>query len=98
MNAKKKTIDISEMKRSDALVALIREGMDMTEAEAYWKEHGSKRATGFRARFYEECLKTDFNKDSLLEYMKGEKASENVINLVNYYLGIASLVTRAKNL
>jgi len=96
MNAKK-TIDISGCNKGEALVVLIREGMDMKEAEDFWKENGFKRGKqGFRARFYEECLKTDFDRDSLLTYMAGNEASGSDIKGVTHFLAISELVTRAK--
>lgn len=52
MTKKTDNVDITGMKKAEALTALIQGGMDYPSAEKYWKENGSKASTGFAADFY----------------------------------------------
>jgi hypothetical protein len=99
MNAKTKTVNIEGMKKAAAMEALIKGGMSYPDAEAHWKENGSKRgAAGFRSKFYEECLKRNFDKESFTAYAQKSGASENDIKGAAHYLAISALVERAKGL
>ena len=97
MNAKTKTVNIEGMKKGQAMETLIKSGMSFDNANAYWLKHGSKRGqAGFRAKFYEECLKRSFDKESFATYAQKNDASDNDIKGVAHYLAISALVERAK--
>ncbi len=97
MNAKTKAVNIEGMKKGQAIETLIKSGLSYDAANAHWKENGPKRgAAGFRAKFYEECLKRSFDKESFAAYARENDASENDIKGQPHYLAISALVERAK--
>lgn len=99
--AKSKGNVVEGMKKSEAMEALIKSGLGYAEAEAYWKEHGTKRGkAGFRAQYYEACLETKggFDKDGFLAYAEKNGASDNDMKASAHYLAISALVERAKAL
>ena len=77
--------------------AMIKDGMSFNDAETYWAQNGSKRR-GFRAKYYDECLKREFDKDSFVEFAKEHNATENIIKSVTHYLAISAVIERAKGL
>ena len=77
----------------DYLVPII----GFKSSELFWKDHGAKRA-GFRAMYYEECLKRSFDKDSFIEFAKENGANKNVISLHSHYVNISAIIERAKAL
>ena len=92
-----KVISIEGMSKGDAMEAMIKGGMSFNDAETYWAQNGSKRA-GFRAKYYEECLKRSFDKDSFIAFAKESGANDNVIKLVSHYVNISAVIERAKAL
>ena len=92
-----KVISIEGMSKGEAMEAMIKSGMGFNDAETYWAQNGSKRR-GFRANYYEECLKREFDEDSFVEYAKENNATENIIKSVAHYLAISAVIERAKAL
>lgn len=45
-------MDITNMKKAEAMEALIRDGYSFKDAEAYWKENGSASRGGYMEDFY----------------------------------------------
>ena len=97
MATKKQTISIEGMNKGEAMEALIKGGISFKDAEVYWKDNGAKKG-GFRAKYYEECLKRSFDKDSFIAFAKESGANDNVIKLVSHYVNISAVIERAKAL
>lgn len=84
-------IDITGMKKSEALTSLIRdEGMDYVKAEAYWKDKGSKASVGFAAGFYETLAKGKMDDETFTASI--DAGSKNVQNHRSHYNAIRLLV------
>ena len=83
----------SKAEAMDYLVPII----GFKSSELFWKDHGSRKG-GFRAKYYEECLKRSFDKDSFIAYAKKNGANKNVISLHSHYVNISAIIERAKGL
>jgi hypothetical protein len=91
--SKKITVDITGMKKADAMTSLIQNGLSFTEAEAYWKANKSgTRADGFAGQFYamlEQGVMTDEAFNQVIA-----AGSENVQRHKSHYNGIRLMANK----
>ena len=95
------TISIEDLKKADAMTALIQGDEDnapmtFAEAETYWKEQGGAKRTGFRATFYEELAQRDMDAAEVKEFCE-TYGSKNDAKAYTHYVAIADLVRAVRD-
>jgi hypothetical protein len=83
MSTKPKSISIDGLNKADALTHLIQNGMDFKEAEAYWKENGSKGKKGYAADFFNMLIEKPMSDIEFVEWLSEQ--SENARKHKSHY-------------
>lgn len=93
---KKISLDVSSLKKGEAIEALIKSGVSYSEAEAYWSENGARtKGKGFRASFYKELAAKPLTEKEVNKFIESN-GSANDKKHSSHYIGIAKLVAEVR--
>lgn len=90
------SLDLTGLKKGEAIEALIKSGVSYAEAEAYWSKNGARaKGKGFRASFYKELASKPLTEKDVKKFIE-DNGSLNDKKHNSHYIGIAKLVAEVR--